>query len=179
MNSFATYAQHTVIPSVIALVAIATYTDFRWRLIKNSLTLPAIAVGLLLHSLSTGWSGLLLSSLGLGAGLGLMMIPFALGQMGGGDVKLMSALGAFLGAYPILNVFLYTMVAGGLLALGFAIYRRKGLNTLRRAWHLAIGMFIFRTPPMANPGNEQSISMPYSFAIAAGTLAYLMVGNVV
>ncbi len=179
MFNIAAYAQHTIVPSVIALVAIAVYTDCRWRLIKNWLTLPAIILGLLLNSLATGWSGLLFSLMGLGAGLVLMMIPFLLGQMGGGDVKLMSALGALLGAYPILNVFLYTMIAGGLLALGFALYRRQGLSTVRRTWHLAVGMFIFRTGPVPDPNNDQPIIMPYSLAIAAGTLTYLIAGKVV
>jgi prepilin peptidase CpaA len=179
MNELATYAQQAVIPSAIALVAIATYTDCRWRFIKNILTVPAIALGLLLHFLGSGWPGLTSSFLGLAAGFGLMMIPFAFGQMGGGDVKLMAALGTLLGAYAIVNVFLYTTLAGGLLAMGFALYHKEGFNTLRRTWHLAKGLFIYRTPPIMQTTPEHAVTMPYGLAIAAGTLTYLILGNVV
>lgn len=179
MNDAAIYAQRAVVPVVIAVIAIAAYTDWRWRLIKNTLTLPAMALGLLLHFLGNGWFGLLSGLAGLAVGFALMTIPLALGQMGGGDVKLMAALGSLLGAYAILNVFLYTTLAGGLLAMGFALFQGEGLNTLRRTWHLAIGLFILRTRPILTTEPGQAVAMPYGLAIAAGTLTYLVLGKVV
>ena len=179
MNEVAALAQRAVVPAVIAVIAIAAYTDWRWRLIKNSLTLPAIALGLILNLLGSGWSGFVSGLLGLAAGFGLMMIPFVLGQMGGGDVKLLAALGSLVGPYAILNVFLYTTLAGGLLALGFALFQKEGFNTLRRTWHLAIGLFIFRTKPIMTSEPGQGVTMPYGLAIAAGTVTYLLLGKVV
>jgi len=179
MADLAHYAQQALVPVVIALIAIAVYTDFRWRIIKNILTLPAIALGLTLHALANGWAGLAAGLLGLGVGLGLMMIPFAFGQLGAGDVKLMAALGSLLGAFAVLNVFLYTTLAGGLLAMGIALYHKEGIDTLRRTWHLAKGLFIFRTAPVASPEPRKAGTMPYGLAIAAGTITYLLLGNVV
>lgn len=179
MSEIGPYAQQAVVPVVIVVIAIATYTDCRLRLIKNILTIPAIALGLLLQVLGSGWSGLTFGLLGIAAGFGLMMIPFVVGQMGGGDVKLMAALGSFLGAYAILNVFLYTTLAGGLLSMAYALYRKEGLNTLRRTWHLAKGLFIFRTVPSMRSESAQSATVPYGLAIAVGTLTYLITGNVV
>lgn len=179
MNDIALYAQRAVVPVVIAVISIATYTDCRWRLIRNILTVPAIALGLLLNFLGSGWPGLTSGLLGLAAGFGLMMFPVVFGQMGGGDVKLMAALGSLLGAYAIMNVFLYTTLAGGLLAFGFALYRREGFNTLRRTWHLAKGLLIFRTAPIMESESEQAVTMPYGLAITVGTLIYLILGNVV
>ena len=179
MTTVAQYAQQSVIPVVIALVAIATYTDCRWRLIKNLLTLPAIALGLVLHLTISGWPGLVSALLGMSAGVALMLIPFVFGQMGGGDVKLMAALGSLLGAYAILNVFLYTTIAGGLLAMGIALYHKEGFDTLRRTWHLAKGLFIYRAPAIMEAGPSQAVTVPYGLAIAVGTLTYLIAGNVV
>lgn len=179
MGELTLYAQRAVIPVVIAVIAIATYTDCRWRLIKNILTLPAIALGLLLHSLGNGWPGLTFAAAGLLVGFGLMMIPAILGQMGGGDVKLMAALGSLLGAYAILNVFLYTTLAGGLLAMGFALYRGRALETLRQTWKLAVGLFIYRTPPVPPAETERTVTLPYGVAIAVGTLTYLVSGKIV
>ena len=179
MTNLANYAQQAVVPVVIALIVTATYTDCRWRIIKNLFTLPAIAIGLTLQALAYGWPGLVAGLLGLGVGLGLMMIPFAFGQLGAGDVKLMAALGSLLGGFAILNVFLYTTLAGGLLAMGIALYHKEGIDTLRRTWHLAKGLFIFRTAPVAPPEPGRAGTMPYGLAIAAGTLTYLLMGNVV
>lgn len=179
MNEMVLYTQRAVVPTVFAVIAIATYTDCRWRLIKNTLTLPTIALGLLLHFLSSGWSGLSFGLLGLAAGFGLMIIPFAFGQMGGGDVKLMAALGSLLGAYAILNVFLYTTLAGGFLAMGFAVYHRRGLHTFRQAWQITKGLLIFQSVSHTESEGEQAVSIPYGLAIAVGTLIYLMLGNIV
>jgi prepilin peptidase CpaA len=179
MANVASYAHQAVIPVVIALIATATYTDCRWRVIKNIFTLPAIALGLTLQVLAHGWPGLITGLFGLGVGLGLMMIPFAYGQMGAGDVKLMAALGSLLGALAVLNVFLYTTLAAGLLAMGIALYHKEGIETLRRTWHLAKGLFIFRTAPVSSPEPRKAGTMPYGLAIAAGTVTYLLMGNVV
>jgi len=179
MNEITLYSQRAVVPTVIAVLAIATYTDCRWRLIKNILTVPAIALGLLLHFLGSGWSGLTFGLLGLAAGFGLMMIPFVFGQMGGGDVKLMAALGSLLGAYAIMNVFLYTTLAGGLLAIVVAVCRKEGFNSLRRTWQLAKGLLIFHTVPHMESEGKQAVTIPYGLAIAVGTLSYLILGNVV
>lgn len=179
MNEIVLYAQRAVVPTVIAVIAIATYTDCRWRLIKNILTVPAIALGLLLHFLGSGWPGLTFGLLGLAAGFGLMMIPYVFGQMGGGDVKLMAALGSLLGAYAIMNVFLYTTLAGGFLAVGFSVYRRQGLHTLRRTWQLAKSLLIFQTVPHMESDGEQAVTIPYGLSITVGTLTYLILGNIV
>ena len=179
MNEIALYAQRAVVPTVIAVIAIATYTDWRWRLIKNILTVPAVALGLLLHFLGSGWPGLAFALLGLAVGFGLMMIPFVFGQMGGGDVKLMAAIGSLLGAYATMNVFLYTTLAGGLLAILFAVFRKEGFKSLRRTWQLAKGLLIFQTVPNMNSEGEPAATMPYGLAIAVGTLTFLMLGNIV
>ena len=179
MNDVALYADRAAALVAIAVIAIAAYTDWRRHVIKNSLTLPAIALGLLLHFLGGGWHGLLFGLMGLAAGFALMLIPFVLGQMGGGDVKLMAALGSLLGAYAILNVFLYTTLAGGLLALAFALYRKEGFKTLRRTWHLAVGVFIIRTRPIMTAEPGQAGTIPYGLAIFAGTITYLLMGKVV
>ena len=61
------------------------------------------------------------AALGLFVGLAVFFPLFALGAMGAGDVKLMAAVGAWIGAKPILYVALYGSVAGGVLALVVAV----------------------------------------------------------
>jgi prepilin peptidase CpaA len=179
MMEAAVFAQRAVVPTVVVVLAVAVYTDCRWRLIHNGLTFPAMALGLLWHLVSDGWPGLGWGVLGMATGFGLMMIPFVFGQMGGGDVKLMAALGSLLGAYAILNVFLYTTLAGGLLALMYAVGNREGLNTFKRVGQLASAL-VARKPAATPDGSAKpSITIPYGVAIATGTVIYLVFGKVV
>jgi prepilin peptidase CpaA len=172
-------AKEPVLIAVIFLVAIAMYSDFRWRKIPNCLTLPAIVLGFFLNFLGNSWNGLLFSLVGLFVGMGLLMLPYLLGGMGGGDVKFMGAVGAFLGSYPILNVFLYATLVGGAIALGVAIANKSLIETLKKVWLLLKCIFLFRAP-MAGAGLfKKSIQIPYGIAIGLGTFIYLVVGKIV
>ena len=60
------------------------------------------------------------SSAGWFTGPAIFFVPFALRGLGGGDVKLLAALGAWVGPTDVMAR-PYTGVAGGLLALGTAL----------------------------------------------------------
>jgi prepilin peptidase CpaA len=168
-----------VFMSVVVLILLAVYSDFRWRKIPNCLTLPAIVLGFFLNFLGNSWNGLLFSLVGLFVGMGLLMLPYLLGGMGGGDVKFMGALGAFLGSYSIVNVFLYATLVGGAIALAVAIFNRSLIETLKKVWLLLKCIFLFRAP-MAGAGLfKKSIQIPYGIAIGIGTFIYLAAGKIV
>ena len=69
-------------------------------------------------------------SLGLLVGLALMMPGHVLGATGAGDVKFMAAVGAIVGPALVVSAFLFTALAGGVLALAVAIRRRRLSATL-------------------------------------------------
>lgn len=110
---------HELISLSAAAVAclIAAGTDL-WKFkVYNALTLPALAGGLISSGLSGGWEGLAASGLGALTGFGLLAAFFAMGGVGAGDVKLLTALGAWLGPTLTLHVFLASAVVAGLYAL--------------------------------------------------------------
>lgn len=179
MLEYSTIAQRLILPVSIATTLICVYTDCRWRKIKNIVTLPAIALGLSLNALSRGWPGLIFSAIGLLVGIGVMAIPFLLGKMGAGDVKLMGALGALFGGYGIFNIFLYTTIAGGLVALGYAAYHRDIINTLKKVWLLGKCLILFRAPGTGLAQFGKSLPVPYGLAIALGTATFLAAGQIV
>src|SRR5215510_4704581 len=98
-------------------MSVATVVDVRTRRIPNELTatLAGIGVGLA----ATGVSGVPLwgSVLGFVVGLALMMPGHVLGATGAGDVKLMAAFGAIVGPGLVIKAFLFTAIAGGVLAI--------------------------------------------------------------
>jgi prepilin peptidase CpaA len=103
--------------------ALACLTDLRSARIPNVLTFTAVAAGILFHGLAPSGSGLPAALLGLAAGLLVFFPIFALGAMGAGDVKLMAALGAWIGWQPVLQVALVGAIAGGVLAVALAMWR--------------------------------------------------------
>ena len=69
-----------------------------------------------------------------GSALGFLSLPFILGWLGAGDVKLMGALGAILGSAIIPRVAFYSVLAGGLLALFALVGKKFKLRGLTSVW---------------------------------------------
>lgn len=116
---------------VIGLVA--SVTDLRHRRIPNSLTLSAAVVAVGFHAATDGLSGAGMSIAGWAAGVALFFPLFALGGMGAGDVKLLAALGAWLGPQRALWTALYGSIAGGGIALALALghgYLRSAMTNI-------------------------------------------------
>ena len=124
------------LPVVIAFAAasVAAVTDVVEFRVRNALTLPLMAAGLIYHSAVSGWTGLSTSFLGLLFGLGVLIVPWLLGLMGAGDVKLLAGVGAWLGLSGALIAFVVASVAAGLYAVLLIVYRgkiRESLLTLK------------------------------------------------
>jgi prepilin peptidase CpaA len=134
--------------TLVALIAliigfVACVTDVHTRRIPNLLTFGAAAAGIAVHSSIDGWGGFQMASVGWLAGTALFLPMFVLGGMGAGDVKLLAALGAWLGPRDAFWMAVYGSMAGG--AIAFAVAVRHGyltvafrnLGTLLHYWWLA------------------------------------------
>jgi prepilin peptidase CpaA len=107
----------------VAVGLAACVADLRTRRIPNVLTFSTAVAGVLFHAIGGGIAGAGQSLAGLAVGL-LLFLPFyLLGGLGAGDVKLLAALGAWLGPRLITWAGIYGMIAGGVLALGVALGR--------------------------------------------------------
>jgi len=158
---------------LIAALLIATITDLRSQRIYNWLTFPLMLSGLVAHAINGGLDGLLLSGGGFGLGLGLMVVPFFMGVMGAGDVKLMAGVGAWLGTDATFVAFLATCLAGGVYALLVMLRNIDYLKAvLSNIWNSFLHIMMtqkFEYSPLAA---EQSLPrLCYGVAIAIGTLS--------
>ena len=158
--------------AVTAGVLVATIVDIRTRRIPNDLTATMAGIGLGLSA--TGISGLPVwaSMLGFALGLALMMPGHLFGATGAGDVKLMAAVGAIVGPGLVITAFLFTAVAGGVLAVIVAARRQRLAATLAGTGRLVAGSAeakaVIRSAPSAS-------RFAYGPAIAIGSvLAILM-----
>ena len=111
----------TFAPLVVLLVWAAA-TDVRARRIPNWLTLPMVVTGLAHSLLASSHGGVWGSLAGVAAGFGLTFAMFALGAMGGGDVKLFAGIGAWLGPAGVFYVFLVETVLGMVIVLAQAAW---------------------------------------------------------
>ncbi len=105
------------ITSLLAFSAAAVVLDFRKRRIPNMLTLGAALAGIGINLAWKGVPGLLFSLKGLALGLGILLVPFALHWIGGGDLKTLAALGSFGGPVLAWTAFLIGSTLAGLLAV--------------------------------------------------------------
>jgi prepilin peptidase CpaA len=115
------------LPILIAFSAalVAAVTDV-WKFrVYNVLTIPLFLTGLVYHVVFSGWSGLGSSFLGALFGFGSLIVPYLLGLMGAGDVKLMAGVGAWLGMPVTLFVFVVSSLVAGLYATALILIRGK------------------------------------------------------
>ena len=122
MHSFAWW------PTLIVL-AVATFTDLRNRRIPNWLVFPFLLVGIVVSGWLQGWHGVGQSFAGMGLSLLFNGLAFWMGWTGAGDVKLFTAIGAWIGPVQMFWALFFTGLAGGFIVLCWAVYSRliKGL----------------------------------------------------
>jgi prepilin peptidase CpaA len=163
-------------PAIALLCAIVgSVFDVRSRRIPNFITLPGILLGLFLHFAFGGWKQLGLAALaGLICGV-LFLIFWLAGGMGAGDVKLMTAVATIAGMPLVPFLLILTALAGGVMALGLALWRGKLKDTIRNVGALALHHRIegLAPHPQLNLANARTLRLPYALAVAAGTATTL------
>src|SRR5262245_14942060 len=120
-----------IISTLLCFVAGCVVVDVWSRRIPNELSGCAMLAGAALNALYFGGPGVVASLSGLAVTVAVLLGPFALGGIGGGDVKMMGAVGALLGPRLALLGLLVGMVAGGLILLG-VLARRGRLEAMVR-----------------------------------------------
>jgi prepilin peptidase CpaA len=161
--------------AVLALaLVISVVTDLRSRMIYDVVTLPTAGLSLVLRFIWVGLRGsgptaqygLLPGLVGLAVGFVLFFIMFAFGGMGGGDVKLMAAVGAALGWPIILHAVVFTALVGGLQAIIALLWDGSLLRTLANAVRMLGHALHIKRVEEAQPSRKY---VPYGVAIALGT----------
>jgi prepilin peptidase CpaA len=155
--------------TVVVLIGCAT--DLRWRRIPNLLTFGAALAAFGYHAAHAGLPGLGASVAGWAIG-GAMFVPFfALGGLGGGDVKLLAALGAWLGPAATVWLALYAMLAGGPMALAVAVMRGYGRQAVENVYGLLMFWRVAGLrphPAITLDAASPAPRLPYALPIAAG-----------
>lgn len=121
---------------VLLFVIFAAALDWRTKKIPNWITVPAALAGLAFHAAAPSGSGVLWALGGFAVGFSLLLLPWLLGGGGMGDVKLLAALGVWLGPLTILIVFGASAVVGAVMAAGVMVggMFTRGISATRRRY---------------------------------------------
>lgn len=168
MNSLASDGLFLLCASICA--SIGAISDWRTRRIPNLLTGSAFVLGLLLHLVAGGWRQMAIAAAaGFLSGAAFFLF-FIVGGMGGGDVKLMAAVGCIAGFGSLMELFLSIVLIGGLFALALAMLRGRLKSTLSNVGALLFhhGRSGLLQHPELNLLNTETLRLPYGIAIAAG-----------
>ncbi len=154
------------------MACLGAVTDIRSARIPNRLTYSALVAALVLRTAVLGWSGLKSGAAGMLVAGGLFCFLFLLGAMGGGDMKLMAAVGAWVGSTQVVTLILVAALAGGVLAIASMIFRNRVAQTLWNTAQLICYSFTsgLRPHPDFNVRSPGSTRVPYGVAIAVGAL---------
>ena len=140
-------------------------SDARSRRIPNWLTFSGLAAALITRLLLGSWAGLKSGIIGMMIASGVFFVIFLMRGMGGGDVKLMAAVGAWVGSGQAFPILFTAAVAGAGLAIFYLVFEKRRQRSARDSSSFASD----RTQL------QGTARVPFGIAIAASTL--LCVGS--
>jgi len=141
----------TWLVAILVAAVLAAAAEDAWRLRISNITCAVVLVSAIIAMALQGFPlSLWQNALVFVAVLALGTPLFAAGQMGGGDIKLLACLGLWVNLTAAVWLLASTLIAGGLLALGYIATRP------------------FRRQRDPKTGRALSKNIPYGLAIAAG-----------
>jgi prepilin peptidase CpaA len=156
----------------LTVAGVGGITDVTSRRIPNKLTYLGILVAIIGRFTLQGWHGLGSALAGGLVGGGAFLVFFLIHAMGAGDVKLITAVGCFVGPGRAFEIVLASAIAGGIFAIFYALWQGRLRAVLVNVvdlvrFHAAAGAEVH---PSLNLSNPQAARLPYGVAIAAGVL---------
>ncbi|WP_261176390.1 prepilin peptidase [Anaerobacillus sp. CMMVII] len=150
---------------LLILLLVCLITDLKNRRIYNKVLFPTLALAIIIHTFIDGWAGLSTAFLGFLIGLGILIIPFLLGGMGAGDVKLLAVIGALKGTSFVIVTAIYMALAGGIIAIVIILMKKGSAKAL--LYH-----FFGKKYGVDLPYEKSALSttFPYGIAIVAGAI---------
>jgi prepilin peptidase CpaA len=163
----------------LTFVSLCILSDVRSRRIPNALSFTGMLVGVTCSTIHFGAEGALSSLEGAGVAMAILMLPFALGGIGGGDVKMMASVGTFLGPRPTMEGLLLGLVFGGavmVVHLTRISRLREKLGSLRTMLsNAAIAHSI--APLKISTADQNAVALPYSIPLGFGVATVIAISR--
>ncbi len=149
--------------AILIFTSVAVFTDLKSRLIPNWLTVSSFVIALVFHLATGGLSGLLLSLGGFATGFGILLVLWLIGGGGGGDVKLMGAIGAWVGPLPTVMIFIGSTICALICMLALVV------------WKIATPQKVPVANGGATPARNSVVRQRLPFAVPASIATWIIV----
>jgi prepilin peptidase CpaA len=164
--------------AIFCVSCLSAFFDLKIRRIPNWLIGLGLICGVVLNAFQ-GSHYLIQSLLGFVVGVAALLLPFALGWIGAGDVKYFGVVGALLGVSWLPRVFFYSAVIAGLIALGYVAMGLASISRFKNFWldikAVVLSMGNILPDPVGVKASVPGNSVPWGVAFAAGTfIAYYL-----
>jgi leader peptidase (prepilin peptidase)/N-methyltransferase len=126
-HQFGFSVQSLVFTLLVTALLIVSCIDLEHKIVPDAISLPGILIGLFASLFLTPVGGLnAMAGVGLGGGLFFLVAVLSRGGMGGGDIKLIAMIGAFLGWQAVLIKIFLGAFCGALVGLSLMLLKKKG-----------------------------------------------------
>jgi prepilin peptidase CpaA len=159
--------------AIVLISSLSAFFDMTMRRIPNWLIGIGVASGLTISAFHGG-QVFLQSLLGLVVGIAVLILPFAMGWIGAGDVKFFGVTGALLGVVLLPRIFFYSAVVAGVIAVASLLSGKIRIFSFKQIW-LDVKIAIVSggnvvPEPVRNRVVHRDESIPWGVAFAVGSL---------
>lgn len=161
---------------LVPMLAILCWKDCKYRLLPNSYTVSLMVLGVIWRLAFGGLGGVIDGVLGGLACAAFLFIPYLLKGAGGGDLKMIFAVGIFTGLRYCCAEMLFISLSGLLLGVLMLIARRVDGSRLKHYLRIVFDWHYDRASGKKSlPGkSDEKGRVPFGIAIAVGTVVTLL-----
>ena len=162
------------------MLSICCYTDWRARKLYNWVTLGGALTAIIMNLFFQGTPGLIDSLAGWAVGCMVLIVPYLLGGIGAGDVKLLAAIGAAAGPSFAVKTFLIAALMGGGFSLVLLVKEKRLSAALKESFAglslLVLTGFRVNTMPALQEGTA-AVTIPYGLLLGVSTFLLIATGG--
>jgi prepilin peptidase CpaA len=153
------------------LLGISAFTDLKYHKVYNWITFPGMILGIGFNTIFYGLPGLRDSLIGLLTGGLFLLLGFLWGGIGGGDIKLLAAVGSLKGYSFVLWGGAYGIILCGIMAVITMVRQKVLIQSLKHIFYTLFSLLIpkLKLVPLER---KDSSSLPFGFFIASGMILY-------
>lgn len=160
---------------IFIVLIISVFFDMKERRIPNKLVLPFIVFGLI-YSAFQGMTSIFWALLAMLIVLLLFIVPFSLGWIGGGDVKLLMAIASITSVQFIIYTIIYTAIIGAVFGFLVIFINNHMKDSYEKFKNMFLNFLYMGKVDFTIQGAKDSASIPYSIPIFLGTImAYIKI----
>lgn len=155
---------------IITLLSLCTYSDIKAMKIPNKCTFVFLILGVITNTAFLGPPGIIRSFKGILLVFILVIVPYIIGGIGGGDVKMLAAIGSIGGHLFAVRTIVFTAIIGAIISFCILVYEKRLKTGLANVWKYICSTVLIQRVIVIEESKDKIVYFPYGIAISAGTI---------